>query len=143
MTDDSDLATFKARLEELEQEKGYRSSPPIDIVDAVYRLTRFDNKNISLEVDKDGGYKLMVTNPRSANDVYHTIAVAGMVLGIFFIIGGVALVALGGTGDTTFTLFGNKFTSKNVGVACVFCGAIFLVLTIRRLIKGVSTTNQK
>jgi hypothetical protein len=76
-------------------------------------------------------------------DVLYLVVVAGMILGIAFIIGGIALTALGATGDTTFSFFGNTFTSQSAGVAAIFCGAVVVALTFRRVIKGVERTTPK
>jgi uncharacterized membrane protein YidH (DUF202 family) len=57
---------------------------------------------------------------------------ATLVLGVVLILGGVALVYLGSTGDTELELFGNHFKSQNVGVVGIFCGAVLAVLGIRR-----------
>jgi hypothetical protein len=77
---------------------------------------------------------------RTANDVFYFIAIACMVLGMAFILGGLGLVGLGGTGTTTFMLFGNTLSSHNVGVASIFCGAVVVALTFRRVIRGAEKT---
>jgi hypothetical protein len=85
----------------------------------------------------------MIEKKRDANDVLYMITVACMVLGIVFVIGGLGLVALGGTGTTTFNLFGNTLNSQNTGVASIVAGAITVAVTLRRVIKGVERTNRR
>jgi len=57
--------------------------------------------------------------------------------GIVLIGGGVWLVYLGATGDTNINLFGNSFSSTNVGVVGIFCGAVLVGLIFRRALKSL------
>lgn len=68
------------------------------------------------------------------------VLVFGFVSGIIFALLGVWLVFLGSTGSTDFNLFGQTFTSANVGIAAVFIGAVVSVLVIRRLFKTLDQT---
>src|SRR4051794_22484671 len=63
--------------------------------------------------------------------------VVSLVIGATLIGGGVALVYLGGHGETELVLFGNTFKSQNVGAVGIFCGAVMVVLAIRRVVTAV------
>jgi len=49
---------------------------------------------------------------------------------------GVVLVIKGGeAGRSVISLFGQQIETQSVGVACIFIGAVTLVLVIRRILK--------
>jgi hypothetical protein len=50
---------------------------------------------------------------------------------------GVALVWVGATGHTELTLFGNTFKSETVGAVGIFCGAVIVILNVRRVMKSL------
>lgn len=50
---------------------------------------------------------------------------------------GVVLVLFGEHGESTISLFGQEIKTASVGVACIFIGAVPLVLLIRRIIKAL------
>jgi hypothetical protein len=52
---------------------------------------------------------------------------------------GLAMVALGATGNTEFKFFGQTFRSDNVGIAAIFLGAALIVLNVRRVLKSSET----
>jgi hypothetical protein len=64
------------------------------------------------------------------------IARGTFVIGALLAIMGVAFVALGATGETEFSFFGQTFRSESVGIAALFLGAALIVLNIRRVLKS-------
>jgi hypothetical protein len=87
----------------------------------------------------------MVDNRTGAthNDILYVMVVACMVLGIFFVIGGIVLAIFKVAGDTTFNFFGLTFTSQSAGVAAMAIGGALVILTYRRVIKGIERTTPK
>jgi hypothetical protein len=73
----------------------------------------------------------------TAHPIHTLIVWFTFVLGIVLVAAGIALVWLGSKGTTTFKLFGNDFTSDNVGVASLFIGVVLVVLNFRRVLKSV------
>ena|SRR5271165_1359065 len=140
MSDPEKEASLEEFTAQLQKERGYRFSI-IYIKDFAIECVRL-GRPVTLEVDPETGLPKVVVDGRTSNDILYIIALGAMILGVCFILGGVALVYLGGTGSTTFTLFGNTFTSQNVGVASIFCGAVLAVLTFRRVVKGVERTSR-
>lgn len=61
-----------------------------------------------------------------------TFAIGFMVIGA-----GIALVWLGASGATELNLFGNTFNSQSVGAVGIFCGAVIVILNVRRIMKSV------
>ena len=65
------------------------------------------------------------------------ISVLGSLLGIVLLVGGLVLAFVQRFAETTFTLFGNKFSSTSVGVSMAFIGAVMVILTFRRVLKSL------
>lgn len=63
-------------------------------------------------------------------------------IGCLISILGVILVAIGATGETEFSFFGQALKSQNVGVASIFIGASLVVLNIRRLLSSYDKTSR-
>lgn len=63
--------------------------------------------------------------------------VLGFVSGVVLAAMGVWLVYLGSSGHAKFSLFGQEFTSTNVGTAGIFIGSVTIVLVIRNALKSV------
>jgi Leucine-rich repeat (LRR) protein len=83
---------------------------------------------------------LVQLSPRhihAATPLLKLIVPSAAILAALFILGGIALVWLGATGDTEISLFGNSFKSQNVGIASIFCGAVLAVTTFRRVLTSV------
>jgi hypothetical protein len=72
-----------------------------------------------------------------------SIARATFWCGAFLAVLGIVLVALGSSGKTNFTFFGQQFHSDNVGIAAIFLGAAMIVLNIRRLLKSADKEPSK
>lgn len=53
---------------------------------------------------------------------------------------GIVLIALGATGDTDFSLFGQTFKSTNAGITALFIAAIVAVVLGRRIIGAMENT---
>jgi uncharacterized membrane protein YidH (DUF202 family) len=71
--------------------------------------------------------------------------VFGIIIGIFglaicFL--GIWLVYLKSTGTTKFSLFGQEFSSNNVGITSIFIGAVVIILSMRRILKTVEKINE-
>ena len=58
-------------------------------------------------------------------------------IGLAIVVAGVVLVYLGAKGGTSFKLFGNEFQSETVGAVGIFCGAVIIILNIRRIMKSL------
>ena len=65
-----------------------------------------------------------------------TLVLTGLV-GAVLIFGGIWLVFLGTTANTEMSLFGSQFKSQNVGVVGIFCGAVVVVLNVRRTMSAL------
>jgi NADH:ubiquinone oxidoreductase subunit 2 (subunit N) len=65
------------------------------------------------------------------------------IMGIALILGGIALVYLGATGNTEFTLFDNQFKSTSVGAVGIFCGAVVVILGQRRSLKSLDRIGEQ
>ncbi len=74
-----------------------------------------------------------------------TPLIFGVVVSVFalLICGlGIWLIYLKSGGKTHFRLFGQEFQSDNVGVACIFIGAVVLIFALRRTFKSLDTINR-
>ncbi len=61
-----------------------------------------------------------------------------MAIGLAIVVAGVVLVVLGTAGQLTeLTLFGNTFKSETVGAVGIFCGAVLVILNVRRVMRSV------
>jgi hypothetical protein len=68
----------------------------------------------------------------------HTLIVwFTFIIGVLLVLAGVVLVWLGAQGSTKFNIFGNDFSSDNVGIASLFIGAVLVILNFRRVLKSV------
>ena len=79
----------------------------------------------------------MVMLIRAASPIWRLIIISAFVLGGILIVGGILLAILGGSAQTTLTLFGNEFSSTSVGVALAFIGAVVAAVTLRRVLTSV------
>ena len=72
------------------------------------------------------------------------ISILGAVAGIAFAAFGVWLVIGGGEeGTSTIELFGQTIETSSVGVACIFIGAVTVIITLRRVLKSLDTAIRK
>ena len=60
------------------------------------------------------------------------MALFGLIGGTAAIAAGVYMVYIGSSGTSVIDLFGQKISTTNVGVACVFLGIVAIVVVIRR-----------
>jgi hypothetical protein len=72
-----------------------------------------------------------------AHPTHTLIAWLTFVMGVVLIIAGIVFVALGEKGKTTFKIFGNDFSSENVGPVALVFGFLLAAFTFRRLLKSV------
>ncbi|MFI6658072.1 hypothetical protein ACIBL8_21415 [Streptomyces sp. NPDC050523] len=77
---------------------------------------------------------------KASRSLYVILIVGAYVVPAGIVIAGVVLVALGATGDTQFTLFGQRFQSTNVGIGAIFIGGVVLVLLIRAALHSLNST---
>ena len=78
--------------------------------------------------------------PRVMNFVFSIVillAILGFLSGITLIAGGLYLAFGERLAETTFTMFGNDFSSTSVGVSMSFMGALLAILTIRRVLESI------
>ncbi len=74
---------------------------------------------------------------KAASPIWKLIIISSSVLGGILLLGGIGLAILGGSAQTTFTLFGNQFSSTSVGVSLAFIGAVIVIITLRRVLSSV------
>lgn len=74
---------------------------------------------------------------RAAHPLLRLISILVALLGAILLIGGVYLAFVQRQAETTFTLFGNNFSSTDVGVAMAFIGVIMISLTFRWVLRTV------
>jgi hypothetical protein len=65
------------------------------------------------------------------------IILGGFVTGIIFAIIGIKLLSLNSNGTTTFSFFGQTFSSGNVGIAALFISATMIIIVIRRSLNSI------
>lgn len=65
------------------------------------------------------------------------VIIGAFVLGVAFVGAGIWLVYLSATGETTFSFFGQTFSSTNAGIAALFLGAATVVLLLRRSLSSL------
>ncbi len=75
---------------------------------------------------------------KAGESTFKLILIIAGLLGALMILGGIALVYLGATGDTEISLFGQSFKSQSVGVVGIFCGAVVEVLAFQQVLKAIN-----
>jgi uncharacterized membrane protein YgaE (UPF0421/DUF939 family) len=80
-----------------------------------------------------------VRHIRVAQPILTLITLLTGLLGATLLIGGIYIAAHGQIADTTFTLLGNEFSSKSVGVALAFVGSILVISLLRRVLRALET----
>ena len=100
-----------------------------------------NNKKVSekpAQLQKAGTDKVDTTEfVRAVSEPLKFITVLGVIAGILIALFGVWLVAVGGaSAESTIKFLGQEIKTTNVGVACVFIGAVVVVGTIRRVLKS-------
>jgi hypothetical protein len=78
-----------------------------------------------------------VSHIKAARPVHRQALSITVVIGLMIVGAGVALVWVGASGHTELTLFGNTFKSETVGAVGIFCGAVLLILNVRRVMRSV------
>jgi len=58
-------------------------------------------------------------------------------LGLCLVLGGIALAYMDKSAESSFSLFGNEFSSTSVGLSMAFIGAVVLVTVVVRLLKSI------
>ncbi|MCA6093484.1 hypothetical protein LE181_15110 [Streptomyces sp. SCA3-4] len=76
---------------------------------------------------------------QASERIFLSLIVGAYVVTIAMITGGVVLVALGATGHTELTLFGQTTQSASVGIAAFFIGAVMAVMLIRSTLHALSS----
>jgi hypothetical protein len=71
---------------------------------------------------------------RAATPIWKLSLILSGILGGILLGGGIVLAYLGNSAQTTFTLFGNQFSSTSVGVALAFMGVVLVAFVIRRIL---------
>jgi uncharacterized integral membrane protein len=71
---------------------------------------------------------------RAATPIWKLSLILSGILGGILLGGGIVLAYFGNTAQTTFTLFGNQFSSTSVGVALAFMGVVLVGFVIRRIL---------
>ncbi len=84
----------------------------------------------------------MAQNIEAAAPVWKTSIIAATILGGILFIGGIILAILGSSAESTFTLFGNEFSSTSVGVALAFIGAVLDIIIIQRVLTSVDAASK-
>jgi len=84
----------------------------------------------------------MAQNIEAAAPVWKTSIIAATILGGILFIGGIILAILGSSAESTFTFFGNDFSSTSVGVALAFIGAVLDIIIIRRVLTSVDAASK-
>ena len=70
----------------------------------------------------------------AATPIWRLSLIISAVLGGLLLGGGIVLAYFGNAAQTTFTLFGNQFSSTSVGVAIAFMGVVLVGFVIRRIL---------
>ena len=73
----------------------------------------------------------------TAHPTHTLIAWLTFAIIVILVIAGIALVVLGAKGNTTFSFFGNDFSSENVGIVALALAVLMVILNFRRLLKSV------
>lgn len=73
----------------------------------------------------------------AASPILRLIALLGASLGAILALGGIYIAVRGALADTRINLFGNAFSSTNVGVSMAFIGAVLGIVTFRRVLGSV------
>lgn len=85
----------------------------------------------------------MAQNIEAAAPVWKTSIIAATILGGILFIGGIILAILGSSAESTFTLFGNEFSSTSIGVALAFIGAVLdIIIIIQRVLTSVDAASK-
>ena len=74
---------------------------------------------------------------RAAAPIWRLSIILSSILGGLLLIGGIILAYFGISAETTFNLFGNQFSSTNVGISLVFIGVVLIILVIRRTLSSL------
>jgi hypothetical protein len=94
-----------------------------------------------LEIERALAVKEKETMPwKYISPLLMFITAVALVIGLAFGSVGVWLVYLRSEGQTEATLFGQTIKSANVGIPCVFIGAIVVILVIRNILKTIRHT---
>ncbi|NQT11920.1 MAG: hypothetical protein HQ582_04170 [Planctomycetes bacterium] len=75
------------------------------------------------------------------NEVLSLVARLVAALGAILLLGGVIVAIVGRSSDTTFTSFGQEFSSTSVGVALAFVGTVMVAFTFRRVLTSLDKSN--
>ncbi|MFZ2171171.1 MAG: hypothetical protein WAW61_16235 [Methylococcaceae bacterium] len=69
--------------------------------------------------------------------IFYLLIASALIVSIFAITGGVAMVFFRSTGSSTINILGQTVKTENIGVAAIFIGVVALLLLGRRLIKMI------
>jgi len=72
-----------------------------------------------------------------AKGLFYLIVGGVLVVALAFILAGIALVLLGATGSSDFSLFGLQMTSTNAGIVSIAFGAIVLIVLIQKAMRHI------
>lgn len=78
----------------------------------------------------DVRHQVVASTSRLLTVTTHWTFVSGILVSLV----GVVVLILGGTGVTTFSLFGQSFESTNVGIAAIFIGVVMVILNVRKIL---------
>ena len=73
-----------------------------------------------------------------ARGLFYTIIIGTFMMGLAFVLAGIALVYLDATGSSELNLFGATISSTNAGIVSIFIGAVVLIRVINRAMKHIT-----
>jgi hypothetical protein len=86
-----------------------------------------------------------VTEPNSSREiVIFALRLLTVIAGLFagaLTFAGIVFVILGSTGEVEINLFGSTMKSQNIGIICIFFGAVVFTLIVRRVIGALEKLN--
>ena len=89
---------------------------------------------------------VLLTNPGSerqtTNSLLALITHWTFIVGLLIAVIGLILTLVGSSGNTNFTLFGQSFTSTNIGIAAIFVGVVMIIINIGRVLRVASRASQ-
>jgi uncharacterized integral membrane protein len=74
---------------------------------------------------------------QAATPIWKLSLIISAILGGLLLVGGIILAYFGNTAQTSFTLFGNQFSSTSVGISLAFMGVVLVGYAIRRILASL------